>query len=63
MVCFIDGNKQNLSLDNLALLSRSDLMRLNSYHNRYPKEIARLIQLRGALMRQINKRARHEKQD
>jgi hypothetical protein len=62
-VCFIDGNKQNITRENLVLLSRSDLMRRNSYHNRYPKEIGRLIQLRGALMRQINKRARHEKQD
>lgn len=42
-------------------ISRAENMRRNTYH-RYPQEIARLIQLRGALNRQINKRD-HEKQD
>ena len=27
----------------------------NSYHNRYPKEVCLAIQLRGALMRKINR--------
>jgi hypothetical protein len=49
-------------LANLECISREENMRRNTYH-RYPKEIARLIQLRGALNRQINKReARHEPQ-
>ena len=39
-------------------VDRAANMRMNSYH-RYPKEIARLIQLRGALNRQINKRVRN----
>lgn len=56
-VTFKDGNKQNLDLDNLVLLSRADLMRRNSYHN-YGKEIAQLVQLKGAISRQINKRER-----
>ncbi len=54
-VTFKDGNKQNTALSNLELLSRADLMRRNTYHN-YPKEVALLIQLRGAVSRQINKR-------
>lgn len=46
----------NITPDALELVSRGELMRRNTLH-RYPKEIARLIQLRGALNRQINKRA------
>lgn len=55
-VAFRDGNKRNFDLANLELVSRAELMRRNSYHNRYPKEVARLIQLRGALNRKINRR-------
>jgi hypothetical protein len=62
VVKFIDGDKKHIALDNLALLSRSDLMGLNTYHN-YPKEIAELIQLRGALVRKINTRIKHAKHD
>ena len=32
IVVFRDGNKQNLSLDNLACISRSVSMQLNRYH-------------------------------
>lgn len=56
-LAFRDGNRQNVDPANLELVSRAELMRRNSYH-RYPKEIARLVQLRGALNRQINKRAK-----
>lgn len=52
-----------ITLDVLELVSRQELMLRNSYHTRYPKEIGRLIQLRGALMRQINKREQDAKQD
>lgn len=44
--------------DSLIPVNRADNMRLNSYLH-YPKELARLIQLRGALNRQINKRSRN----
>ncbi len=58
---FKDGNKTNITLENLELVSRADLMKRNTYHN-YPKEIAQLIQLRGAVQRQINKRSKqHER--
>ncbi|MDO9402083.1 MAG: HNH endonuclease [Polaromonas sp.] len=43
-----------IKVEDLECLSRADLMLRNSYH-RYPPEIARLHQLRGALNRQINK--------
>lgn len=61
VVIFRDGNPYNRELENLELISRAENMRRNSYHLHYPKEIAELIQLRGALNRQINKREqRHE---
>lgn len=56
-VQFRDGNKQNLALENLYLISRSDqLKNENSLHARYPEEIRKSIQIMGALQRQINKR-------
>lgn len=63
VVVFKDGNRERIALENLELVTRRELMRRNSVHSRYPKEIARAIQLRGALMRQINKRERDAKQD
>lgn len=45
----------SITLDALELVTRAEIMRRNTLH-RYPKELARLIQLRGALMRQINRR-------
>lgn len=56
-VQFKDGNRQNITLDNLYLISRSSQMKHeNSYHARYPEEVRKSIQLMGALQRQINKR-------
>lgn len=52
---FRDGDKRNTSLDNLELVTRAELMRLNSCHNHGP-EIAELIHLRAVISRQINKR-------
>lgn len=47
-------NEQEITIDRLELISRQDLMRRNSYHQ-YGKEIAQLVQMRGAITRQINK--------
>lgn len=59
-VAFKDGDKRNIVIGNLELVSRQELMRRNSYHN-YGKEIAQLVQLRGAITRQLNKRERKSK--
>lgn len=61
LVCKSD-NKQDCSPSNWELITRAQNMQRNTYHN-YPKEIANLIQLRGALNRQINKKQKqlHEK--
>ncbi len=53
-VVFKDGDKSNITLDNLELISRAELMRRNTYH-RYGKEIAQAIQLKGAITRKINR--------
>jgi hypothetical protein len=51
---FRDGNKLNAEASNLDLITRAENMRRNTYH-RYPKVIARAIQMRGALNRRINR--------
>ena len=56
---FRDGNKQNFALDNLELVTRAELMRRNTFH-RFGPEVARVVQLRGAITRQINRRTRQE---
>lgn len=56
-VVFKDGNKRNVTLENLELVTRAELMRRNSYH-RYGVEVAKAVQLRGAITRQINKHER-----
>lgn len=43
-----------ITVDKLELVSMAENMRRNSYHN-YPQPIPRLIQLRGALNRKINR--------
>lgn len=57
-VCFRDGNKQNVALDNLELVSRGELMRRNSIH-RLPAPLPHTIILLGALKRQIRRREHH----
>lgn len=52
---FKDRNRLNFEPANLVLRTRKQNMLLNTIHN-YPKEIAALVQLRGALNRQINKK-------
>lgn len=62
-VCFKPGRRSTdaaeITVDALELVTRRDLMLRNTYH-RYGKDVAKLVQLRGALTRQINKRARQE---
>lgn len=53
--------ESEITLDRLECITRAELMRRNSYHTRYPKEVAQLIQLRGALNRKINTRQRKAK--
>lgn len=60
-VQFKDGNTLNCTIENLYLISRTEqLKNENSLHARYPEEIQKLIQLKGALHRQINKISKSE---
>lgn len=63
LVVFKRGMRTNkleeITLSRVECISRGENMKRNSYHN-YPPEIARTIQLIGAVNRQINKRAKHE---
>lgn len=47
---------EDITLDAVELVTRQEMMARNTVH-RYPKEVALAIQARGALVRQINKRA------
>ncbi len=53
-VVFKDGNTLNVTIENLECISNAGLMSRNTLHN-YPKEIKEIIQLKGAVQRQINK--------
>lgn len=55
IITFLNGDKNDLRLENLACIHRRDNMARNSRHA-MPAEINELIYLRGRLTRQINKR-------
>lgn len=46
-----------ITLDRLECISRAENMRRNTVHAKLPPAVARLVQLRGALQRQINRAA------
>ena len=59
VVVFRPGRKQTdpalITIDAVECISRAELMRRNSSWTTLPPELARLVQLRGALTRQINR--------
>ncbi len=61
-VAFKNGNKADVRLENLELISRTEQMRRNTVHN-LPKPVAQAVQLLGALNRQIRRRSRGQEQD
>jgi hypothetical protein len=65
IVVFRPGKKttdlEKVTLDALELITRAENMRRNGVHSKYPPEVARLVQLRGALTRQINRKAKEAK--
>ena len=60
-VVFVNGNKQDIRLENLECISRGDLARRNV--RQVPIELRRITQLRGAITATINLRVRREKHD
>jgi hypothetical protein len=59
---FRNGDRTNVRLDNLELITRRELMARNSVHN-LPKSLAQAVQLLGALNRKLQRSSRDEKQD
>lgn len=58
VICFANGDKTDIRLDNLTCVPRRDLLARNSVHN-LPAPLPQAIQLLGALRRQIRKRDGH----
>lgn len=58
---FINGDKRDIRLDNLQLITRADLMKRNTIY-RFPPELVSTIKTLGSLKRQINKRVRDAEQ-
>ena len=58
---FKDGNRQNCEIENLELITRADLA-LRNMITPIPPEVRKVMQLRGAITRQINKRIKNEQQ-
>lgn len=62
VIRFKDGRKrldpEVITTALLECITQAENMRRNSYHTNLPPEVARLVQLRGALNRKINARAR-----
>lgn len=62
-LAFKNGDKTDVRLDNLELITRRELMARNTIHQ-LPKELVGVLQLIGAVNRQINRRTNaNEKQD
>jgi hypothetical protein len=59
---FRNGNRLDVRLDNLELISRRALMARNTVHN-LPKPLARAVQLLGALNRKLRRRSRDGEHD
>lgn len=55
MLVFRDGNPEHITLDNLKSITHAQNLARQSAH-RYGPELFKLMQLRGAITRQLNKR-------
>lgn len=55
-VLFKDGNKRNITIDNLECISKADRMRRYSIVN-WPAPLAEIVRLQAAIKRTINKRS------
>jgi len=57
VLCFVNGDRRDIRLENLELVHRADLMRRNTRHN-LPPELREIHVLRAALHRKICRRER-----
>ncbi|NMV36810.1 HNH endonuclease [Ralstonia insidiosa] len=65
VVCFLPGRKtsvrEHITIDILELVSRGELAQRNHPRSHHP-ELAKLVQLKGAITRQVNRIAREAKE-
>lgn len=61
VLSFLNGDKTDVRLENMACITRGRLMARNSVHT-LPKPLARAVQLLGALNRQIRRKTSHAEQ-
>lgn len=65
VVCFLPGRRsadvEKITLDALEVVSRAELARRNHPRSRNP-ELAKLVQLKGAITRQVNRISREAKE-
>lgn len=64
IVVFRNGDRSDIRIENLELITRAENLRRNSIHN-LPEELADVCRVKGRLTRRINKleKGHHEKQD
>jgi len=63
VLIFIDGDKRNITLDNLRLITKAENMARNTIHN-LPREYVEVAQLRGSLRRILaNRQAKDNQHD
>lgn len=58
-VVFRDGNKQNVDLSNLQMISDAELMSLNTFHN-YPEPVKQQIHILAGFRRRLNSYAKKQ---
>ena len=56
VLAFRNGNKRDIRIPNLELITRGELARRNRMWNRYPRELARTIQHLGQFKRRLRER-------
>lgn len=61
VITFKDGQRKNCVIENLECISVEEHARRHGI-NKYPEELRKLMQLRGQINRQINKRSQHNEQ-
>lgn len=60
-VLHINGDRDDCQEENLKLISRGRLLKMN-VHDRIPKDVLRLVQLKGAITRQVNRITRQSEE-
>lgn len=59
-VVFKNGDRKDVRLENLELISHAELMIRNSMHTNYPEELRHIMLLKGVLRRKIRELSNHE---